>query len=101
MGKYKVEANNKDTLLGDEEMTKLSEAKSVKLLETLQAIDYALVELNLFLAVIPEDSHALQQSNMLKQQRVEIRSQLHAQFGAISSYNILSDPDNRKWRLAP
>jgi hypothetical protein len=82
-------------------MPKLSEAKSVKLLEMLQAIDYALVELKLYLAVIPEDSHALQQFITLNQQQDEIRSQLHAQIGAISSYNILSDPDNRKWSLAP
>ncbi|WP_227013579.1 spore coat protein CotJB [Paenibacillus psychroresistens] len=82
-------------------MTKLSEVKSVKLLEMLQAIDYALVELNLYLDVIPGDSNALQQFNTLNEQREEIRSQLHAQLGAISSYNILSDPDNRKWSLAP
>jgi spore coat protein JB len=87
--------------IGDEDMTKLSEAKSVKLLEQLQAIDYALVELNLYLNAIPEDSYAMQQSIALNEQRENIRSQLHEQIEAISSYDIMSDPDNRKWRLAP
>jgi spore coat protein JB len=82
-------------------MNKLSEAKSVKLLEQLQAIDYALFELNLYLGAIPKDLHALQKSNALNKQREVIRSQLHAQIVAISSYDIMSDLDNRKWSLAP
>jgi hypothetical protein len=81
-------------------MDKLSEAKSVKLLEQLQAIDYALVELNLYLDAIPNDSYALKKCIALNEQREVIRSQLHAQIGAISSYDITSDLDNRKWSLA-
>jgi spore coat protein JB len=87
--------------IGDEEMTKQSEAKSVQLLEQLQAIDYALVELKLYLNAIPEDSHALRKCISLNEQREVIRIQLHLQIGAISSYDIMSDPDNRKWSLAP
>jgi spore coat protein JB len=87
--------------IGDEVVKKLSEAKSVKLLEQLQAIDYALVELKLYLETIPQDSHALQQGIVLKEKREVIRMQLHAQLEAISSYVIKSDPDNRKWSLAP
>jgi hypothetical protein len=87
--------------IGDEEMTKLSEAKSVKLLEQLQAIDYALVELNLYLAAFPGNSYALRKSITLNEQREVILFQLHKQIGAVSSYDIRSDPDNRKWSLAP
>jgi spore coat protein JB len=86
--------------IGDEKMTKQSEAISVKLLEQLQAVDYALVELNLYLDVIPGDSHALRKCNSLIEQRELLRFQLHMQIGAISSYDIKSDPDNRKWSLA-
>jgi spore coat protein JB len=82
-------------------MTKQSEAKSLKLLEQLQAIDYALVELNLYLAAIPENTYALRKCITLNEQREVIRFQLHKQIGAISSYDIKSDPDNRKWSLAP
>jgi hypothetical protein len=87
--------------IGDEDMTKLSEAKSVRLLERLQAIDCTLIELNLYLDAIPDNQYAMQQNITLSEQREVIRNQLHEQIGAISSYEIMSDPDNRKWSLAP
>ncbi len=81
-------------------MRKQSEANSVKLLEQLQAIDLALVELNLYLDAMPGDVRALQQNINLNEQRHLIQSQLNDQLGKISSYSIMGDPDNRKWSLA-
>jgi len=79
----------------------MSEARLVKLLEQMQAIDYTLVELNFYLAAFPNDTFALNQIIALAEQREKIISQLQEQIGAISSYDILSDPDNWKWNLAP
>jgi spore coat protein JB len=79
----------------------MSEARSVKLLEQMQAIDYMLVELNFYLTATPNDTYAINQILALVEQREKIISQLQDQIGAISSYDILSDPDNWKWNIAP
>jgi spore coat protein JB len=81
-------------------MKKQSEEQSVKLLEQLQAIDYALAELKLFLEEYPNDIYAMQQNIALFEKREVIRKELHQQISSISSYGIMSDPDNRKWSLA-
>jgi spore coat protein JB len=86
---------------GDEVMAKSSEVKSVRLLEQLQAIDFALVELNLYLDEYPEDIDAISKNDALNTQKQIVRAKLEEQIGAISSYDVLSDPDDWKWTLAP
>jgi spore coat protein JB len=86
---------------GDEVMAKSSEVKSVRLLEQLQAIDFALVELNLYLDEHPDDIQAINKNEALNEQKQVLRAKLEEQIGAISSYDVLSDPDNWKWSLAP
>jgi spore coat protein JB len=86
---------------GDEVMAKSSEVKSVRLLEQLQAIDFALVELNLYLDDHPDDIQSLNKNEALIEQKQVVRAKLEEQIGAISSYDVLSDPDNWKWSLAP
>jgi spore coat protein JB len=86
---------------GDEVMVKSSEVKSVRLLEQLQAIDFALVELNLYLDEHPDDIQAINKNTALNEQKQVVRAKLEEQIGAISSYDVLSDPDNWKWSLAP
>jgi spore coat protein JB len=84
---------------GDEVMVKSSEVKSVRLLEQLQAIDFALVELNLYLDEHLEDIEAINKYEALVEQKKVVRAQLEEQIGAISSYDVSSDPDNWKWNL--
>jgi spore coat protein JB len=86
---------------GDEVMAKSSEVKSVRLLEQVQAIDFALVELNLYLEDHPDDIQAINKNNALIEQKQVVREKLEEQIGAISSYDLLSDPENCKWSLAP
>jgi spore coat protein JB len=86
---------------GDEVMAKSSEVKSVRLLEQLQAIDFALVELNLYLEEHPDDIQTNIKNEALNEQKQIVRAKLEEQIGAISSYDVLSDPDNWKWSLAP
>ena len=81
-------------------MKRQSEEQSVKLLEQLQSIDYAIAELKLFLKENPNDIYAMQQNIALFESREVIRKELHQQMSSISSYGIMSDPDNRKWSLA-
>jgi spore coat protein JB len=86
---------------GDEAMAKSSEIKSVRLLEQLQAIDYALVELNLYLEENPNDLEAINKHEALNEKKQVVRAKLEQQIGAISSYDVLSDHDNCQWSLAP
>jgi hypothetical protein len=82
-------------------VTLASENKSLRLLEQVQAIDLALVELKFYLDVNPKAILALKQKHDLIERRKVIRSLLEAQIGAISSYDVLSEQDDWKWSLAP
>ncbi|NSL53346.1 spore coat protein CotJB [Calidifontibacillus erzurumensis] len=56
------------------------------LLEELQAIDFALVELTLYLDTHPHDLQAIEQFNKLAQQRRQIAKQYESQFGPLLQY---------------
>jgi spore coat protein JB len=82
-------------------MAKSVEKDSTGLLYELQALDFSLVELTLYLDTHPDDAKAIKQHNELAEKRHEIRKQLEAQDGALSSYEANSDSSNWRWSLAP
>ncbi|MFD2371948.1 spore coat protein CotJB [Brevibacillus sp. GCM10020057] len=58
----------------------------VKLLTELQAIDFALVELNLYLDTHPHDVQAIEQFNELTQQRWKMASDFEALYGPLMNF---------------
>lgn len=56
------------------------------LLEDLQAIDFVLVELTLYLDTHPNDYEAIQQFNNYSYQRKLVAKQFEAQFGPLLQY---------------
>jgi spore coat protein JB len=85
----------------DEDMRKSIEKDSTGLLHELQALDFALVELTLYLDTHPDDANAIKQHKQLAEQRHDIREKLEAEDGALSSYEANSDKSNWRWSLAP
>ncbi|SFL80948.1 spore coat protein JB [Paenibacillus sp. 1_12] len=77
-----------------------SKANSSELLEQLEAVDFALVDMILYLDVNPKDSNALTQHDELCEQRKEIRNQLALANGIAFNYE-----SNRKvawpWGQSP
>ncbi|GAA4835826.1 spore coat protein CotJB [Paenibacillus vulneris] len=56
------------------------------MLEELQAIDFVLVELTLYLDTHPLDNGALEQYNQFAQQRMHLAHQFEREFGPLKSY---------------
>jgi spore coat protein JB len=71
-----------------------SETESSSLLNELQALDFALVELTLYLSTHPYDLNAINQHNDLAEQRHAVRAKLEDQSGALNE-------ENWRWSLAP
>lgn len=63
-----------------------SKANSSELLEQLEAVDFALVDMILYLDSHPQDANALTQHDELCEQRKEIRNQLAIANGAVYKY---------------
>ncbi|WP_019536013.1 spore coat protein CotJB [Paenibacillus ginsengihumi] len=55
-------------------------------LEELQAIDFVLVELTLYLDTHPTDVQALQQYNQFAQHRMHLAQQFEAEFGPLMHF---------------
>ncbi|MBM7563136.1 spore coat protein CotJB [Paenibacillus sacheonensis] len=58
--------------------------KAMNLLEQLQALDFTLVELRLYLHTHPDDEKALQQYNETAGQRVTLKEQVEEEFGSLA-----------------
>lgn len=56
------------------------------LLEELQAIDFVLVELTLYLDTHPEDAQALEQFNKCVQQRQHLAQRYESEFGPLLQF---------------
>jgi len=56
------------------------------MLHELQAVDFVLVELTLYLDTHPLDSQALQQYNHCAQQRMQLAHQFEVEFGPLKSF---------------
>jgi spore coat protein JB len=56
------------------------------MLQDLQAVDFVLVELTLYLDTHPLDSHSIQHYNQCAQKRMQLAHQFEAEFGPLKSY---------------
>jgi spore coat protein JB len=57
-----------------------------ELLEQLQAVDFALVDLTLYLDTHPQDYQAIQQFNQLAQKRKQLKKQYETSYGPLQQY---------------
>lgn len=81
-------------------MTQLNEAY-YKLLHDLQAVDFVLLELNLFLDTHPHDGNALQQFNQYAELRKRIAYQYEAQYGPLMNYGHSMSKSPWQWNEVP
>lgn len=70
-------------------------------LEALQQLDFALVELTLFLDTHPNDLPALQQFNQLAQQRQQCAHQFEQQYGPLLQFGHSYSKFPWQWSQAP
>ncbi|WP_346726789.1 spore coat protein CotJB [Bacillus suaedaesalsae] len=56
------------------------------LMEDLQAVDFALVDLTLYLDTHPNDYEAIRQFNQFAKQRGLLKKQIESQFGPLQQY---------------
>jgi spore coat protein JB len=70
-------------------------------LEELQQVDFALVELNLYLDTHPNDVQALQQFNQLVQQRQQLAYQFETQFGPLLGFGHSFSRFPWQWKETP
>ncbi|WLR53245.1 spore coat protein CotJB [Bacillus tianshenii] len=57
-----------------------------QILEQLQAVDFALVDLTLYLDTHPKDANAIRQFNELAKQRKCIKRKFESQFGPLQQF---------------
>jgi spore coat protein JB len=71
--------------------------KAMKMLEELQALDFTLVELRLYLHTHPDDTEALKQFNETAEQRTELIRQVEAEFGSLSPNEPFTPGQTTGW----
>ncbi|WP_456278509.1 spore coat protein CotJB [Bacillus sp. AK128] len=71
------------------------------LLEDLQAVDFVLVELTLYLDTHPHDYEAIQQYNQFAQQRGLLKKQIESKFGPLQQYGNSYSGYPWNWDDAP
>ncbi|MBM7661211.1 spore coat protein JB [Bacillus mesophilus] len=71
------------------------------LLEELQAVDFVLVELTLYLDTHPHDYDAIQQYNQFAQQRGLLKKQIESKFGPLQQYGNSYSGYPWNWDDAP
>ncbi|GGD74261.1 spore coat protein CotJB [Paenibacillus nasutitermitis] len=81
-------------------MDKLDENYYSKLLE-LQQLDFALVELTLFLDTHPNDMQILQQFNQLAQQRQHVAHEFEMQYGPLLQFGHSFSKYPWQWSQTP
>ncbi|HEY0828181.1 MAG TPA: spore coat protein CotJB [Bacilli bacterium] len=72
-----------------------------QLLEELQAVDFVLVELNLYLDTHPQDSQALQQYNQHVQRRQQLAYQYEMNFGPLLHFGHSYSKQPWQWNHTP
>lgn len=70
-------------------------------LEALQAVDFALVELTLYLDTHPDDLEALKQFNSLAKKSKALRSQFEAKYGPLRGFGHSYSSYPWKWIQTP
>lgn len=71
------------------------------LMEDLQAVDFALVDLTLYLDTHPNDYEAIQQFNQFAKQRGLLKKQIESQFGPLQQYGNSYSGYPWNWDDAP
>lgn len=72
-----------------------------KMLKDLQAIDFVLVELNLYLDTHPHDGKAIKQFNQFSRHRQKIKEAFEARFGPLTGFGHSYSRVPWEWSKAP
>ncbi|WP_078409693.1 spore coat protein CotJB [Priestia abyssalis] len=70
-------------------------------LEEIQAVDFVLVELTLYLDTHPDDYQALQQFNEFAQQSMQLKRDFESKFGPLQQYGNSYTDANWSWGTSP
>jgi spore coat protein JB len=70
-------------------------------LEEIQAIDFALVELTLYLDTHPNDHQAMQQFNEYAQQAMQLKRNFETKYGPLQQYGNSYTDGNWSWGTSP
>ena len=70
-------------------------------LEEIQAIDFALVELTLYLDTHPNDQQAMQQFNEYAQQAMQLKRNFETKHGPLQQYGNSYTDGNWSWGTSP
>jgi len=82
-------------------MSKTMPPEYYELLEELQAVDFVLVELTLYLDTHPEDYNAINQFNHYAKQSKQLRKQYEKQYGPLMQYGKSYSGYPWNWDDAP
>lgn len=82
-------------------MEKMLDEAYYKLLHELQAVDFVLVELNLYLDTHPTDSDAIQQYNHFAELRQRIANHYESQYGPLMHFGHSFSKSPWQWNEAP
>ncbi|WP_149095358.1 spore coat protein CotJB [Paenibacillus terrae] len=81
--------------------TKPGDAQFYALLEKLQAVDFVLVELNLYLNTHPDDLQAIEQFNKLTQERTGIANEYQILYGPLQNFGRAYSKYPWEWNQTP
>ncbi|WP_068619932.1 spore coat protein CotJB [Paenibacillus tuaregi] len=72
-----------------------------ELLEKLQALDFVLVELNLFLDTHPDDLQSIQQFNILTRERTQLAEHFQRLYGPLQNFGRAYSKFPWQWSESP
>lgn len=77
------------------------EDRRKKMLEDLMAVDFVLLELNLYLDTHPQDLQAIRQYNEFAQHREQLAREYERQFGPLQNFGQSPSPSPWAWNNGP
>lgn len=80
---------------------KVSDQQFYELLEQLQVLDFALVELNLYLDTHPTDLKAIEQYNQLAQERMKLAIRFQELYGPLMNFGHSFSRYPWEWSQVP
>ncbi|WP_089738853.1 spore coat protein CotJB [Gracilibacillus ureilyticus] len=72
-----------------------------KLLEKIQAVDFVLVDLTLYLDTHPDDLEAIKQFNQKSYESRQLKAEFERQFGPLLQYGLSYSSYPWNWKDAP
>nr|WP_093210335.1 spore coat protein CotJB [Sediminibacillus albus] len=82
-------------------MTNAFPPEYYQLLEQIQAVDFVLCELTLYLDTHPSDNEAIQQFNYHSKQSRQLKRQYEEQYGPLMQYGMSYSSYPWNWKDAP